>query len=90
MADDSQTPLAKAYGLASQCVTIVLGMAIPGLFGHVLDRWLGTAPLLLAVGFALGFPLGVWRLLVIAKERGSAPVKVRKRRGRQDPGSSDG
>jgi F0F1-type ATP synthase assembly protein I len=85
VADESQSPLARAYQLASQCVTIVLGTAIPAVLGFFLDRWLGTTPGLLALGFAVGFPLGVWRLLQVAKERGSAPMSRRERRRRGGP-----
>ena len=41
-------------GLAN-AISLGVGLAL----GHLLDRWLGTAPLMVLLGMALGLTLGV-------------------------------
>jgi F0F1-type ATP synthase assembly protein I len=42
-------------------------MAIPGILGHLLDRWLGTWFLFLAIGGMLGFFVGLFSLIRLAE-----------------------
>ena len=60
---DDRSSLASAMGWASLMTTISLGMALPGLIGLWLDRWLGTGVLFVIVGVILGFSTGIWQLI---------------------------
>ena len=64
---DDRSPIARALGIVSRLTAIGLEMALPGLGGCGLDRWLGTTPLLLFVGVLLGFVVGMYELLRLAK-----------------------
>jgi ATP synthase protein I len=57
----------------SRLTGIALEMALPGLGGYGLDRWLGTEPVLLIVGVFLGFGIGMWQLLLLAKTGSKGP-----------------
>ncbi len=71
MSDPSQrrSPVAEAIALASRITGIAAEMAVPPLLGYWADQKLGTKVLLLVVGAALGFTLGLWQLLQLTKER---------------------
>jgi ATP synthase protein I len=57
---------AEAMALAGRIATeIVAGVAVGGGIGWLLDRWLGTSPLLMIVFFFLGAGAGmlnIWRM----------------------------
>lgn len=55
---DDRSPTAKAMSIVSQITTIGVAMVLPTIAGHGLDKWLGTAPVLLLIGLALGFLTG--------------------------------
>lgn len=59
--------MAKATEWVSRIITISLGMVLPGLAGYWLDTKLGTLPLFLLVGFALGGMLAFGQLRAIAR-----------------------
>lgn len=55
---------------SSTVTTISIEMVVPGLVGYWVDQRLGTAPLLLVIGMALGVPLGIWQLVRITQRKG--------------------
>jgi ATP synthase protein I len=65
--DKDRPPLVVAMEWVSRLTTIALEMALPGLGGYGLDRWLGTEPILLILGVFLGFGIGMWHLLLLTK-----------------------
>ena len=60
----------------SRITTIALEMALPGLVGFWLDRWLGTQVVLLILGVLVGFASGMWHLIQLTK-----PPRMDGRRG---------
>lgn len=66
-AADGRSAMAKATEWVSRIITISLGMVLPGLAGYWLDTKLGTLPLFLLVGFALGGMLAFGQLRAIAR-----------------------
>jgi F0F1-type ATP synthase assembly protein I len=62
---------------ASRITTIALGFSMPALIGFGLDRWLGTMPVATITGAILGFPLGMFQTLRLARE---APGKSSRRK----------
>jgi F0F1-type ATP synthase assembly protein I len=66
-AADGRSAMAKATEWVSRIMTISLGMVLPGLAGYWLDTRLGTIPLFLLVGFALGGLLAFGQLRAIAQ-----------------------
>ncbi len=61
--------MAIALGWAATIMTISAEMVVPGLLGHLLDRWLGTRVVFLLLGFAAGATLATSALVRIAKNR---------------------
>ncbi len=55
--------LAKAYGRATQVLTIAIGMVVPPLAGRFADDRLGTKILFTLLGAALGLAYGIWNLV---------------------------
>jgi F0F1-type ATP synthase assembly protein I len=53
---------------ASRITTIALGFSMPTLLGFGLDRWFGTTPFATITGAILGFPLGMFQMLRLARE----------------------
>jgi hypothetical protein len=64
---DRRSPLAVSFGLATKLSSIGLEFALPMLLGLYLDQKLGTKPVLLLVGMALGFAIGILHLVLIAR-----------------------
>ena len=60
--------MAEAMNWVSKITTVSVEMILPGLAGLWLDKQLGTQFLAL-LGLALGFPLGVWHLIAMAKSK---------------------
>ena len=59
----------NALGLAFRLTTeLVAGLVVGGLIGWQLDRWLGTAPVLMLVFFALGAAAGILNVIRTAHE----------------------
>ena len=67
--------LASAMGLGVRVLTeFVAGIAVGGLIGYGLDRWLHTSPALLIVFLGLGTAAGFWNVYKIAmKPTGGRP-----------------
>ena len=51
----------------SRIMTIALEMVLPSLLGIWADRRLGTGMLFVVLGAILGFTMGMWHLLILAK-----------------------
>lgn len=69
--DDDRSALVQAIQWSSRLTGVGLEMALPGVGGYWLDRWLGTAPVLLIVGTALGFAVGILQMVQWSKSEDS-------------------
>ncbi len=69
--DQDRSSFAVAMEWVSRLTSIALEMALPGLGGYGLDRWLGTKVLFLVLGVVIGFILGLWQLILLTKPRKS-------------------
>jgi F0F1-type ATP synthase assembly protein I len=71
MAGPSENERAHLYRIAGAGMEFFASVMGCMLVGYLLDRWLGTAPVLLLIGVGLGFGLGLYRLvkLMRASER---------------------
>ena len=56
--------LGKAFRLVSE---LVIGLVVGGGIGWYLDRWLGTAPIMLLIFFVLGIAAGVLNVMRTAQ-----------------------
>jgi F0F1-type ATP synthase assembly protein I len=74
-AAEGRSAMAKATEWVSRIIAISLGMVLPGLAGYWLDTRLGTIPLFLLVGFALGGLLAYGQLRAIARKTKNQPTK---------------
>jgi F0F1-type ATP synthase assembly protein I len=83
-AADGRSAMAKATEWVSRIITISLGMVLPGLAGYWLDMRLGTIPLFLLVGFALGGLLAFGQLRAIAQKTKNQPAKNPRSRNRPE------
>jgi ATP synthase protein I len=55
---------ARQFAMATELPFLFVGaLAVGGFLGHLLDRWLHTAPWLMVVGGTLGFAVGLRDLL---------------------------
>jgi len=48
-------------------MSIGLGFLLPALLGFGLDRWWGAAPVATSIGAVLGFALGMYQTLSLAR-----------------------
>ncbi|KKK71859.1 hypothetical protein LCGC14_2909700 [marine sediment metagenome] len=64
---DDRSPLAMAMAWTSRIMTIAVEMVLPSLLGIWADRRLGTGMLFVVLGAILGFTMGMWHLLILAK-----------------------
>ena len=55
------------YQMAGAGFEFIVAVALFGGIGYGLDRWLGTEPWLLVVGFGLGFATGLFLLVKMAR-----------------------
>jgi F0F1-type ATP synthase assembly protein I len=78
-AADGRSAMAKATEWVSRIITISLGMVLPGLAGYWLDTKLGTVPLFLLVGFALGGMLAFGQLRAIAQSTKNRSTRNRRK-----------
>jgi len=77
--------MSRAFRLVSE---LVVGLVVGGFIGWYLDQWLGTAPYLLLVFFALGVAAGVLNVMRAAKSFGAIASQDEKAlKGRDDPDS---
>lgn len=71
--DDTRAAWAKGYALSSQIITIALELVLPGLFGFLVDRWLGFFPIVTIVALAFGFAAGTLHFVYFAKTLTGTP-----------------
>jgi F0F1-type ATP synthase assembly protein I len=64
---DDRSPMAKAYGWAARIMVVSLEMVLPGLAGYWLDQRLGTLPLVMLLGFAVGGTAAMVHLLQMTR-----------------------
>jgi fatty acid desaturase len=65
---DDRSPAAKAYHWATRIMIVSLEMVLPGLAGHLIDRWLGTVVLFTVLGFAGGSWAAIAHLIRMTRE----------------------
>lgn len=75
---------------ATRVTSIGLEFALPALLGGYLDRRWGTGTALTIAGAILGFLVGMFHILAIARETGVAIVPHRKGASPPGRGSNDG
>jgi len=71
------SPLGAAFRISTELVAAV---AVGAGMGWLLDRWLGTSPLLLIVMFFLGVATGFRNVMRAAREMNEAAEKAREPR----------
>ena len=64
---DDRPPLVLAMQWVSRVTTISLEMVLPGLLGYWADQQWNSEPVLLVLGVILGFSVGMWHLVKLAK-----------------------
>jgi ATP synthase protein I len=89
---ESRSVLAEGIQSASRITTVALGFSMPALLGFGLDRWWGTTPAATITGAILGFVLGMFQTLRLAREvpGGSNRGPTRPLEDRENPGSQKG
>jgi F0F1-type ATP synthase assembly protein I len=65
---DDRSPMTIALEWSARLMTIGLEMALPAAGGYWLDLRTGTSPLFVITGVILGFAVGMWHLLQIARQ----------------------
>ena len=65
---DERSPMAVAMEWSARLTTIALEMTLPAAGGHWLDGRAKTSPLFVILGAVLGFVLGMYQLLQIARQ----------------------
>jgi ATP synthase protein I len=65
---DDRSPFALASEWSARMTSISLELVVPTLIGYWLDRRLGTLPLFLIVGVALGFVTATLSLMRLMKK----------------------
>lgn len=60
---DDRSAMALAMAWSSRITTVSVEMVLPALLGYWFDQWLGTEPLFLMLGAALGLTGGIWHLI---------------------------
>jgi len=94
---DSRSPISIGIDWGARVTSIGLEFALPAVLGHLLDKWLGSAPWLTLGGAILGMVVGMTHILRLpaelarAQERRSATQspKARDRTDSVDETSSD-
>jgi F0F1-type ATP synthase assembly protein I len=66
---DERLPIAIAMEWSARLMTIGLEMALPAGGGYWLDLQLGTRPVFLILGAMLGFAVGMFHLMQIARQK---------------------
>jgi len=70
-APDDRSPMTLAIEWSTRLMTIGLEMALPAAAGHWLDLRIGTSPIFVILGAMLGFAVGMFHLMQIARQQGS-------------------
>ena len=65
---DDRAPQAIAYHWASRIMTVSMEMVLPGILGHLVDRWLGSKVVFTLIGFSVGMTAGMVHLLRMTRE----------------------
>lgn len=78
--DNRPPAIVRAHRLASRCLSIGIGMLVPGFMGYWLDSWLGVVdwvgiPLFMLLGFSFGFAYGIWQLTQLAQPQQKQPLR---------------
>jgi len=88
---ESQTPLAVGIEWASRISTIGLEFALPPALGYGVDSWLRTTPAATLAGAVLGFLVGMWQIMRMARQLpGSSPRTASASRDRRKPAGPSG
>ena len=67
--NDDTISTQKTTGAAMELATgLFAGCAIGGAAGYFIDRWLGSSPIGLIIGFFLGFAVGLMNLIKKVKK----------------------
>jgi len=66
---DDRSPMAAAIEWSARLMTIGLEMALPAFGGYWLDHRFGTSPVFVVLGAMLGFALGMFHLMQIARQK---------------------
>jgi ATP synthase protein I len=66
---DDRPPMAVAMEWSARLTTIALEMVIPPAGGYWLDGRIGTSPAFVIVGAILGFVLGIFHLVQLARQQ---------------------
>lgn len=76
---DDRPPMVVAMNWVSQITTIGLEMSLPALGGNWLDNRWGTSPWLVCVGAVIGFALGMWHLMQLARTSSNTPTRPKQK-----------
>ena len=49
-------------------MTVSLEMVVPGILGHLVDRWLGSKVVFTLIGFSVGLTTGMFHLLRMTRQ----------------------
>jgi F0F1-type ATP synthase assembly protein I len=67
---DDRPPMTIAMEWSARLMTIGLEMALPAAGGYWLDGRIGTSPVFVILGAMLGFAVGMFHLMQIARRQG--------------------
>ncbi|MDR3617874.1 MAG: AtpZ/AtpI family protein [Paludisphaera borealis] len=84
---DSRSSLSVGLDWSARVTTIGLEFCVPAVLGHVVDRWLSTAPWLTVLGALLGMAIGMLHVLRLPGELARADERA-KAGARRKPGDS--
>ncbi len=69
---DSRSPISIGLDWGARVTSIGLEFALPAVLGHLLDKWLGSAPWLTLGGAILGMATGMTHILRLPAELAKA------------------
>lgn len=67
-APEPPTPMAAGFRWASRIAGLGIELAVPTLAGLAVDRFAGSSPWGILIGATIGFAVGMFHLLKIARE----------------------
>src|SRR5262245_3092697 len=65
---DEESMLAGWYRMGGGGSEFVVAVGLFAAIGYGLDRWLGSRPWLMLVGMGLGFAVGLWSMVKLARK----------------------